>query len=279
MGIGGQLMWTALAKELYEKNGKKTCFTNDYKKSIKENIWLNNPHISFDLNPNKNNIIYHDYLHTTGNLPERHTKNKWNVSQHTIVSRCKYFGIDNPEVRCYMYFTEEEENYIQNIVKTLPEKFVVIEPHAKTSWCKHKQYPLDKWQKIVNHISNKIPVIQISMPKKKVLNNVIDLSDKIRNFREAVLLLRYANLFISTEGGLMHGANCVNCKSLIVFFPMFDPKFTKYDNVVDVWVKSENHYNCFIEKECKDCMKLMNNHNEQEIIKKFDEIWGTNQNF
>ena len=35
------------------------------------------------------------------------------------------------------------------IVSKLPKDFILIEPHAKTSWFKQKQYPLKKWQKIV----------------------------------------------------------------------------------------------------------------------------------
>ena len=103
-----------------------------------------------------------------------------------------------------------------------------------------------------------------------VRKNVINISDKINNFREACLLIKYAYLFISTEGGLMHGANAVNTKSIIIYCPLFDPTYTKYDNVIDIWVKSNQHYNCFKTPNCDECRKIMDEHNEQIIIDKIN---------
>ena len=107
----------------------------------------------------------------------------------------------------------------------------------------------------------------MSIPGKKILNNVIDISDKISSFREASLLLKYCELFVSTEGGLMHACNAVNTPCVILFPPLFDPNFTKYDNVTDVWIRNENHFNCFKNKNCKECSKIMENHDPNEIIK------------
>ena len=165
------------------------------------------------------------------------------------------FGIENPKIKCDLFFSEKEENKIKNILKNLPTKFLLIEPHAKKTWASHKQYPLNKWQKIINEINTIIPVVQCSIPGEKVLNGVIDVSKKISNFREACLLAKYSNLFVSTEGGLMHGCNAVNAKCVIIFAPMFDPTFTKYDNVIDIWVKSKSHFNCFKSGKCNECIK------------------------
>ena len=265
MGIGGQLMWTAVSHEINKRTGKKTCFINN-NKIIIEDVWKNNPSISFI----KNNSIILDL--TSNGYPERITKKNWDVSKHTIVSRCNHFKITEPIIKCYLYFTEDEIKYIENIVKELPKEFVVIEPHAKTSWFKHKQYPLYKWQNIVNNLYKNIPIVQMSQSNKSVLKNVINISHKIRNFREAACLLKYAKLFLSTEGGLMHASNAVNTKCVIIFPPMFDPTFTTYDNVINIWVKDQNHFNCFKDGDCVKCRELMNNHNEQEIIEKIKEI-------
>ena len=262
MGLGGDLMWTALAQEIFILKKKSVCFIQN-NSILKKDIWLYNPAISFNL---KNSIIINLDFKL---LPERINYKQFNISQHTIISRCKYFGILKPKIKCYMYFSNEEIKYIESIVKNLPKKFIIIEPHAKLSWCKHKQYPLDKWQNIVNSISGLgIKIVQMSLPNQKILDNVINVGDKIKNFRQACLLLKYCSLFISTEGGLMHGANAVNCESIIIFCPLFHPKFTKYDNIIDIWVHTKEHNNCFIEGECSKCIDIMNNHNENEIINK-----------
>ena len=52
MGIGGQLMWTVLAKEIFEKYKKKVMFICN-NRIFEDPIWLNNQHIS----QNENNKI------------------------------------------------------------------------------------------------------------------------------------------------------------------------------------------------------------------------------
>ena len=270
MGLGGLLMWTALINEMALKHHKKVCVMSG-KHIVKDPILKNNPNVSFELTS--------DVLTLNIGLkicPERFTQKNWNVSQHTIQSRCEFFGYNNPEIKCFLYFTPREIKYIRKVVSELPKQFIIIEPHAKTTWCAQKQYPLNKWQNIVDSIYEYIPVIQMSLPGKKILNNVIDISDKIKSFRHAALILKWAKLFISTEGGLMHACKLHNKKCIIIYPPLFNPVLTKYDNVIDIWVKSDTHYNCFKERICHDCIKLMKQHDENIIINKLKELLKLN---
>ena len=276
MGLGGNLMWTSLACEIHKKTGKISVFTSN-KKIVedKANLWKN---LEFILDNTKHNYTYEqiknnkNYFIIDMNIRPDLINGKPNIKQHTILSRCHFFGIQNPEMKIYMKFTKKELNYIKSIYDKLPEKFILIEPHAKTSWCEHKQYPLDKWQKIVNTLYPIIPIVQMSLPDNKVLDNVIDIGKKINNFREACLMTKYCTLLISSEGGLMHGAKVFNKKCFMIYCPMFDPIWTKYDNVYYEWVKSEKHYNCFQDGTCNKCLDLMKNHNENIIINKIKNI-------
>lgn len=273
MGLGGNLMWTPLAFEIYKKTGKITVFVN--KKKIVEdklNLWK---HLDFILDNSIENLTY-DFVKNNDNYflvdmnirPDLDKNKKPNIICHTVNARCSHFGYYNVEPTIYMKFSKEEKLYIQKIVNNLPKKFIVIEPHAKTSWCEHKQYPLQKWQRIIDVISDKIAVVQMSLPSNRVLNNVINIGDEIKNFRQACLLLKYTKLFISSEGGLMHGAKVHNTKCLMIFCPMFDPIWTKYKTVIPVWVRNNQHFNCFNEGTCQKCLEIMNNHDEQIIINK-----------
>ncbi len=266
MGIGGDLMWTSLAYEVFKKHNRKVIFY--FKNEIfKPLIFCRNPYIAFI--PQKNNIrIDLDFRI----LPEMYTKKKWKIENHSIVHRCNHFGYNNPLIKCHLFSTKNEKKKILNIVKNLPENFIIIEPHAKKDWCAHKQYPLSKWQNIVDEISKIIPVVQMSLPGAKILNNVINISEKIKNFREACFMLRHCKLFVSTEGGLMHGCNAVGGKCLIIFAPLFDPRWTKYEDTEYIWVKNENHFNCFLSGFCKKCSSIMNNHDENIIINKIKKL-------
>tara|TARA_Y200000002_G_scaffold246943_1_gene204327 strand:- start:276 stop:1115 length:840 start_codon:yes stop_codon:yes gene_type:complete len=273
MGLGGNLMWTPLAYEIYKKTGKIVVFINN-KKIVddKNNLWKN---LNFIYDNSKNNLNYNDlknnenyFLIDMNIRPDLNKNGQPNIIAHTINSRCSHFGYYNIEPKIYMKFTQDEEKYIKNILKKLPKKFIVIEPHAKTSWCEHKQYPLKKWQNIINSLYKKIPIVQMSLPSNEVLNNVINIGKDIKNFRQACLLLKYAKMFVSSEGGLMHGAKVHNTKCVMIYCPMFDPIWTKYNNVTCIWVKDKNHFNCFKDGTCKKCLEIMNNHNENIIINK-----------
>lgn len=212
---------------------------------------------------------------------EWNSYNNWKINQHVIKSIAEFYNIKNITLKPIMKFGNKEIGYINTVLKVLPKEFIVIEPHSKTI---NKQYPIEKWQKVVDEISKKIPVIQNSMPGKQVLNNVIDISSKIRSFREAVLILKYAKLFISSEGGLMHGAAAVKCPQVIVFPPIFDPTFTSYENTTAVWIKTDEHQNCYklnMEEittediklrsryklnECNTCKQILHDHDHTVII-------------
>ena len=273
MGIGGNLMWTSLAYNIFKKTGKIVVFVKNKKIYIdKLNLWknldfiLDNSELNFTYEYVQNSELY--FLIDMNIRPDLTKDNKMNIICHTINSRCSCFGYYNIEPKIYMKFTKNEIEYIKNILKKLPKKFIVIEPHSKTVWCEHKQYPLHKWQNIIDNLYKKIPVVQMSLPSNKVLKNVIDIGKDIKNFREAALLLKYATLFIGSEGGLMHAAKVHNTKSLILYCPMFDPIWTKYNNNINIWIKTDDHQNCFNTGTCKKCLEIMKNHNEKVIIKK-----------
>lgn len=276
MGLGGNLMWSPLAYEIYRKTNKICVFVND-KKIVedKAKLWKN---LDFILDNTKHNLTYDQiennskYVLIDMNIRPDLINGNPNINQHTILSRCRFFGIKNPEMKIHMKFTKKELNYVKSIYDKLPEKFILIEPHAKTSWCIHKQYPLNKWQNIVNALYPKIPIVQMSLPDNLVLENVINIGHKINSFREACLMTKFCSLLLSSEGGLMHGAKVFNKLCFMIYCPMFDPIWTKYDNVYFEWVKSDTHYNCFQQGTCQKCLNIMKNHNENIIIKKLNKI-------
>ena len=50
MGIGGNLMWTALAREVYNKHKVKVLFINKHGSIFKDKVFDNNPYITYNLN-------------------------------------------------------------------------------------------------------------------------------------------------------------------------------------------------------------------------------------
>lgn len=265
MGIGGMLFWTVLAKEIYNTNNKKVVFIGKKNRIIKDDIFINNPFISFEISDNVVKINLNRYKNFQLEMMQK---------EHGIISRCKFYGYSPTDIYPILNYTIEEENKIKNLLKYLPTKFICIEPHAKTSWTKNKSLPFDKWQNIVNELIKKgITIVQVSIPDNKLLDNVLDFRNKLSSFRECACLLKYCSLFLSTEGGLMHASVANNNKCFILYPPMFHPNYTLYDRVKYVWIHSENHNCCYKQKKCNECLKLMNNFNELSIIKDIINIY------
>ena len=64
----------------------------------------------------------------------------------------------------------------------------------------------------------------------------------------------------------MHASVANNNKCFIIFPPMFHPAYTLYDRVNYIWIHSEKHNCCYNFKKCDECIKLMNEFNELNII-------------
>lgn len=265
MGIGGMLMWTVVAKEIYKKYSKKVVFIQN-KTILTPNEWINNPHISFSRNINTIDCNIGLY-NTNIEVIKSHI--------HSTIHRCKYFNLTPISLYPILNYTKKEEFKINTLLKELPSKFLCIEPHSKTSWTHNKTFPFHKWQNIVNKlVEQNITVVQVSMPNKKLLNNVIDFRSTFSSFRECACLLKYCNLFISTEGGLMHASAANNNSSFIIFSPMFNPKKTLYDNVDYIWIHNEKHNCCNKVEKCNECLQQLNNFNEYIIVDKILKIYN-----
>ena len=265
MGIGGQLMWTPLAKELYEKHNKKVVFYNSGG-IIRDNIWINNPYISFIKTPETISINLQKY--------NRHFRKEMGLEQHGVLTRCLFYNITPKSLYPILKYTNKEEEKIKKLLRFLPKKFLCIEPHSKTSYTQNKSFSFRKWQNVVNElIKHNITIVQVSIPSRPLLDNVIDFRRRLSSFRECACLLKHCSLFISTEGGLMHASVANQNRSFILYSPMFHPKYTLYDIVEHLWVHTDEHQACIKVKPCRNCINQMKNYDENKIIKKILEIY------
>lgn len=271
MGIGGDLMWTVLFKEVWKKENNPKLKIIPFKNgniAIQE-IWFNNPYITYDKNytPHKKLDLTSLSGHGTHNM-KLCTRQKDNYLDydHIINNRCKHWDINNPELKCDIFFTKQEIQNVETVIKTLPKQFICIEPHSKGTYTKNKYYPFDKWQVICNSIS-KYPVVQIGVKDKQILDNVIDLTGRF-TFRETAYLLKFASYYIGIEGGLAHCCNAVGCKGLIVVPPIFNPKLTAYPGIDYLWLGTDEHKSCGMRIKCDKCHNIIHNHDENEVIKR-----------
>jgi len=266
MGIGGHLMWTPVIRELHKKHGKLIHLKNE---DGKKEVWKNNPYISLIFTPKTYNIHLNDISYAVNSNKTTVVSEFINYDGHIINYYLEELELPKLEVlKCELFFDEDEIKTVEQLKVGLEADYVVIEPHSKLSYTPNRQYSLAKWQTVVNEISKYIQVVQISM-HEPALDNTIKFIGTT-NFRESVLLIEDAKVFISSEGGLVHGATCVDTPSVVPINSYIPQQLVKYPQ--NTYLSSSSHSPCGSYKECQRCLKEMNSITPESIIEAVKEI-------
>lgn len=264
MGFGGELMWSSVAREIHERTGRQVVpcrFVDDKFYVIESEIFRNNPRFVFDSsgiplvlnNPNTN--------YCKQDTPTRAIHR---YDRHVIEQICEAYGIPDPKLKCELFFTEAEYNRVDELERLIGGPFVVIEPNVKNEYGVNKEYSFGKWQLVANELlSNSIKLVQTGQPGVKVLDGVIDLTGCL-TFREAALLVSRSRLLVASEGGLMHAANAVGTRAVILVTGFIHPTMTCYPENTNIWIGAE-HGPCGMKTQCLKCLAEVQAHDWREI--------------
>lgn len=267
MGLGGHLTWTAVAAAIFkEKNQPVLPIENS---SICEfsSIFQNNKHFTYNVDSEHYRLNLSDpefhYLKDHGD------RVVFTTEEHIIAHICKKINIQNFKLKCHLFLTEKEKKHTNEIIEELPKKYITIEPFSKMSWMQSRAYPFEKWQNIINSLSQ-YNFVQIGAPECKKLDNAIYLNGQT-SFRETGDIIKNSQLFLSTEGGLGHLANAFNTESLLIYTSYQNPKMTAYPttHVIDIALYRDRilgHKNHELYKDEAE------KHNESEVMEKILEI-------
>jgi len=278
MGLGGYLAWTAVGREIYNREGEKNLKVlpceangNQITKVIKSEVFENNSIFNHE-EPNSK-IFYLQLNNQMANYCKQDTPQKayHRYDKHIIEQMCEYYGIDNPKLRCELFFSDEQRKKVSKLTKQLNKDFIVIEPHSKMSYTPNRAYPLEKWQSVINKISKHIQVVQVGQEGNQVLSGVVDFTGKT-SFKEAALLIGKSRLFVSTEGGLVHAATAVDTKSVVVMTGYQDMRMVAYPQNININIA--NHGPCGLKIPCKLCQEDAKNHDYNIIVKQIMEHLG-----
>ncbi len=155
----------------------------------------------------------------------------WKEGGHIIDIVLANYGLIAGDYQCEMYFSPDEEEAVDRLQESLKlsTAFVVVEPHSKSQWFGDlREWPFERWERVVKWLRDQnYPVVQIGEGGNSVLEGAIDITGRT-SFREAVLLMQRARLFLGQEGGLMHAANAVDVPSVIVWGGLTLPEFAGY---------------------------------------------------
>lgn len=276
MGLGGLLMWTAAARAVIKNSGHpdlkilpiESTSNSNIVKVINSEVFINND--DFVLSQGTGNyltfpIVLNDPRtnYCKSDTPERAIHRH---DRHVIQQICENYGILNPELKCVLKFTDTEFFKAADFlvkVEHSENRFIVIEPNVKNEYGINKEYPLDKWQRVVDSFPDE-KFIQVGTERSKRLSNVIDLCGKT-TFREAAQIIGMSKLFVGSEGGLMHASNAVNTQAVIIVTGFLHPTMTCYPENDNIWIGAD-HGPCGMKIKCDKCNSNAVLHDPDEIV-------------
>ena len=260
MGLGGHLMWTAVADALAKEKGVP-ILPIENGEICKSLIFQNNDRFVF--NESKQHVkvnISHDIFNY---LTDFGYKTVFNTRDHVISHICRQLELKTYELQCHIFFTQREIESTQKVLKNLPNEYIVIEPFSKMSWMQSREYSFKKWQNVVNSLKE-YQFVQVGAPDGEKLDNVIYLNGQF-SFRETGKIIKHSKLFVSTEGGLGHLSNAVDTQSVLLYTSYQHPTMTAYPttHVVDISLYRNKILGYKSHKLYKD---EVDKHDESEII-------------
>lgn len=145
--------------------------------------------------------------------------------------------------KCGLHLTPEEQvslrpyywPYISELSHAADlSNTICVQSTAATYWTVNKQWPVERWQAVVNRLATRFKIVQLGSAEDYPLNKVIDLRGKT-TLRETAAILANARLFIGMEGGLMHLACAVDTRAVIVFTGFITPEYSGYNVNVNLF--------------------------------------------
>jgi len=269
MGLGGALIWTAVFKNIKkqypnkkivyvysqtfksflkgEKNGDFVIYENNKDLFLKLPFFIYRrvkflfwDKVFFVVDTTKKEVSIHDKVEDG--------KIFYKSGKHMVDYLCEGLEIEVSTYHPTISLTKLELKDVNRKVHELSDEyeFICIEPNFKENFTVNKAWFWDRWQDLVDSINahfaennQSIKVVQIGAPKSKVLDGVIDLTNKGLSFRETSAILQKSKLFVGYMGGLVHLNKSVGGKS-VVLISGFEPlELGSYQDDINIYKKQD----------------------------------------
>lgn len=146
--------------------------------------------------------------------------------------------------------------YFQQILPPPQDKLIIIEPNVprQKSVAVNKQWPVERYQQVADKLlADGWQVVQPDYSGALHRLRGVQL-ERTRSFREALILLKQARLYIGPEGGSHHGAAAMNTPAVVLFGGFIPPLVTGYDFHVNLTGGAEACGNLGPCQHCVDAM-------------------------
>jgi ADP-heptose:LPS heptosyltransferase len=148
-------------------------------------------------------------------VEHKQLKYRNNPNQHVIAEVCASAGIAGEiSLRPYVMLSSDERARGNRSVR--PQVAIQSSNLGARYGMRNKQWYPDRFQTVVNSLGAEFDFVQLGFVGDPPLQGCLDLRGRT-TLREAAGVLAGSRLFIGLEGGLMHLARAVDCRSVIIF--------------------------------------------------------------
>jgi ADP-heptose:LPS heptosyltransferase len=254
MGIGDDMMWRAEAYHQFKKTGKKQRPFNldrqakSVARGFAKPVWHNTPWLDFNY----------------GEPFETHTNNNKRWYHNNTPYKPKTAPIE---------FKDSEEMWFMLNYKKL-QPYILINPDAKQSvFANNKKY--FRWQEVIDGLQDYKLIRALPSPKfiakAKGQTDYLGLQNvRCLTIREAMILIKYAQLVVTTEGGVHHIAGNLDVPCVVLYGSHQSPQRTGYEGQINITRKTHcnpDGLGCHISKgPCTYCEQAMDSIEPKEVI-------------
>ena len=195
-------------------------------------------------------------------------------SQNIIKHNLLRLGIKQYDYKAKYFLSEEEKEWAKQLMEEFPKPLIAICTSSKETV---KNWPLDHWVDLIDSISPEFSIIQLGDHKEPILENVNRFAGK-HTMRESAALLSQANFFIGPDSLLMHIANGLNIKSIIIFGGSRPANCFGYKDNINLTTQPECSP-CWIHdghEKCTHKIKCMNTIKKSQVLHAVDLLSKSN---
>jgi hypothetical protein len=158
----------------------------------------------------------------------------WKRHARAADAMLEHLGGGTADDSCEMFFSAAEEAGADSLLAQvgIDGPFVAFEPETNRDYFGDlRAWPRENWEATMARLAAahpKLRLVQVGAATSvPAIAGAVDLRGKT-SFRAACLVLKRARLFIGTESGLMHAANAVGARALILWGGLTLPEFIGY---------------------------------------------------
>lgn len=134
-------------------------------------------------------------------------------NENIVAHNLKRLGIEDYQYKSNFHLLNKEVEWAKRIFSKYPKPPIAISAKSKDEV---KNWPVRHWIKTVSQIEDQFTIIQLGDDSEPVFDHVIRFAGKC-SMRESAALLSQCKLFVGPDSLLMHIANGLNIKSVIIF--------------------------------------------------------------